>query len=167
MLKTHLRLFKKPWGSAIFFWYIFAPVPPFGILDTSPWEKQVRTSPTCMSCAAPARVRAPLLMVLSSATCHISFACIIITPQFTLSFHIFHSIFHAVTVCHCFTALFVFFFFHPMGCWGMNKLKEHSAKFSRSKGSSTGDGPSWALPLAQSCSASRRLMTALDYFAVL
>lgn len=44
-----------------------------------------------------------------------------------------------------------------MSCWGKKNLKDHSAKFFRSKGSSAGDGPSPALPQlpCQSCSASR------------
>lgn len=37
-------------------------------------------------------------------------------------------------------------FFHLMDCWWVNNLKELSAKFSRSKRSSTGAGPSLALP---------------------
>lgn len=137
MLLTQVWLLKKFWGSATIFLCGFAPVPPSGTWDTCPRERQMWMS--SMSWAAQARARAPPLMILLSPTCHIFLACITNTLRFfSLNF----------PSSHYLSLLLLLFFFCPMGCWGKKNLKEHSAKFSRSKRSSAGDGPSPALPSA-------------------
>lgn len=109
MLKTLVQFLKKFWGMAIISWYVFTPVPPFGTLDKCPLEKQMRMSPICMSCAASARTRAPLLMILSSPTCYTYLACIIITPSSHLDSIFFFSFSKQLLSVSA-------FFFHMVGC---------------------------------------------------
>lgn len=106
----------------------------------------MRMSSICMSCDVPARARAPLLMSSFSPTCHISLTCIMITLYSHLASMFSFSFSFSFSKRLLSVTPLLPFLFHLMGCWGVNNLKEHSAKFSRSKRSSTGDGPSPASP---------------------
>jgi len=69
--------------------------------------------PHSMSPAAPAQARAPLLMISSSPTCHISLACVIITPSSHFASIFFFSFFKQSLSDAAFNA---FYFFYLMGC---------------------------------------------------